>query len=65
MWIAQDESGKLYVHRYKPQKLESAWYAEYGSYFEIEPSLFQNVKWTDTDAVEVELILKNSNINIE
>ena len=60
MWIARDKNCQLYLFLRKPLKIESKGYWDYGHLLGRLPAgLFSNVKWTDEEPFEVDIIPKN------
>lgn len=61
MYIARDEDGSLNLYRGKPARNDSEWYpvdvdGKFSEcFFELNESLFPEVKWTDKEPTMVEL----------
>jgi len=57
MWVARDRDDSLTLAESKPYIADSSkgFYKHTGHYFEINSSLFPNLKWED-EPLEVELV---------
>lgn len=58
-WVARDEDGMLYLHfsENPPKKEETVWGADYGTFVEIDGSLFPEVQWSDAEPTKVKLVI--------
>lgn len=62
MWIVRDADGGLFLFTARPFKKKYAglWFnpCEWGCTTELPCELFPEVKWTDDEPTEVELVIK-------
>ena len=62
MWLVRNKDNKLYVQfKIKPHKsaLLQRWVLSFWYYYILPKYLFPCVKWSDSEATEVELTIKN------
>lgn len=60
MWLARDKNNMLFLYEGKPYKCSIGWLkgdSKY-SYSGINPELFPEVKWEDSEPTKVKLIIK-------
>ncbi len=57
LWVARDKSGGLYLFASKPIKHNKMWYPPTvgTKYFQLNYTLFPNVKWWDEEPLAVVL----------
>lgn len=61
IWLVRNKDKKLYVQfKVKPYKsdLLQRWILSFGRCYNLPKCLFPFVKWSDSEATEVELIIK-------
>lgn len=63
MYVARDKDGRLFLYFTKPSKIGifDKWClvnSRPNDYYEIDSSLFPEVKWEDEEPTEVELVKK-------
>lgn len=58
--VAKDKVGTLYLYDEKPSKgiTEHCWDEPNSSMIQLDADLFPEVKWSDADPTEVELVIK-------
>lgn len=57
-YIARDEDGSLWLYDIKPKKeKDQSWWDASTSFIELDSNSYSEVKWTDEEATEVEIIL--------
>ena len=63
MWLVRNKDKKLYVQfKIKPRKsaVLQRWLLLCGYCYRLPKCLFRSVRWSDSEATEVELIIKNN-----
>lgn len=63
IWLVRNKDKKLYVQfKIKPRKstILERWIMSYGYRYRLPQRLFPCVRWSDSEATEVELIIKNN-----
>lgn len=60
MWIARNQDNSLFLFNKKPSKnsRRKRWLPLNINFTEIDSSLFPEVKWTDKEPTEIELVIK-------
>ena len=64
IWLVRNKDKKLYVQfKIKPNKsaLLQRWILSCGYCYHLPQRLFPYVRWSDSEATEVELTIKNTN----
>lgn len=57
-YIARDEDGSLWLYDIKPKKeKDQGWWDISTRFIELDSNSYLEVKWTDEEATEVEIIL--------
>lgn len=57
-YIARDEDGSLWLYDIKPKKEKDlGWWDISTRFIELDSNSYLEVKWTDEEATEVEIIL--------
>ena len=57
-YIARDEDGSLWLYDIKPKKeKDQSWWDISTRFIELDSNSYLEVKWTDEEATEVEIIL--------
>lgn len=57
-YIARDEDGSLWLYDIKPKKEKNlGWWDISTRFIELDSNSYLEVKWTDEEATEVEIIL--------
>lgn len=57
-YIARDEDGSLWLYDIKPKKeKDQSWWDVSTRFIELDSNSYSEVKWTDEEATEVEIIL--------
>ena len=57
-YIARDEDGSLWLYDIKPKKeKDQSWWDSSTRFIELDSNSYLEVKWTDEEATEVEIIL--------
>lgn len=57
-YIARDEDGSLWLYNIKPKKEKDlGWWDISTRFIELDSNSYLEVKWTDEEATEVEIIL--------
>ena len=57
-WIARDEGGRIDIYVDKPTKSRDSWGSLYWEKFGFYNHLFQFITWDDTEAYNIEELLK-------
>ena len=60
MWLARDKSGRLYLHKSKPNKDHVQWYSnDLPSMYclRLADECFPEVKWEDEEPTKVKLVI--------
>lgn len=56
IWVARDYDGRLFMYKNKPYKGHKIWQGD--EYVDLDKTALPEVKWTDKEPTEVEVIIK-------
>ena len=61
MWLVRNYDDRLFLYEYKPiKRIHCGWQeSKEDDGAEVEIDIYPNVKWSDTEPTEVELVIKN------
>ena len=59
LWVARNKNGSLFLHvDQKPYKEGNWWELGFSDYyFNLDPNLFPEVKWSDDEPTKVKLVI--------